>query len=109
METTTPGKFTGGFGRATSTQQEATQLRTLERLFIRRPWFRLVPDQMHKVVTAGYGTPTSQGNVNSSNYVTTASTQDGWLVISYISQEAARSSSTWHALGVTYTLAGTTC
>ena len=76
-------QFTSGWKSHLNTAGSA-QLRTLERLFIRRPWFRLVPDQMHKVVTAGYGTATSQGNVNSSNYVTTASTPDGRLAISYL-------------------------
>jgi hypothetical protein len=47
-------------------------------------WFRLVPDQAHKIVTAGYGTFTSSGNVGSSDYVTTAATPDGTLAISYL-------------------------
>jgi hypothetical protein len=49
-------------------------------------WYNLVPDQSHAIVTAGYGTPTGNGNGNiqSDNYVTTAATPDGKLVVSYL-------------------------
>ena len=54
------------------------------KLLAGRPWFRLVPDQSHRVVTAGYGTFATTGNVGSSDYVTTAATRDGTLAISYL-------------------------
>ena len=54
------------------------------RLFAGRRWFRLVPDQAHKIVTAGYGDFSTSGNVGSSNYVTTAATRDRTLATSYL-------------------------
>ncbi len=48
------------------------------------PWYRLVPDQAHRLVTAGYGTYSTEGNATSSDYVTTAYTRDGTLAISYL-------------------------
>ena len=62
----------------------SVQLGNLARLFAGMPWFRLVPDQSHKVVTAGYGTFRSDGNVGSSTYVTTAATPDGRVAVSYL-------------------------
>ena len=41
----------------------SVQVGYLSRLFKARPWFRLVPDQAHKVVTSGYGRFESEGNV----------------------------------------------
>ena len=41
----------------------SAQLGYLVRLFTGLPWFRLVPDQAHRIVTAGYGTFTATGNV----------------------------------------------
>ena len=61
----------------------SVQVGYLSRLFKARPWFRLVPDQAHKVVTSGYGNSV-RGNVASSSYVTTAATPDGTLAISYL-------------------------
>jgi len=48
------------------------------RLFAKRPWYRLVPDQNHQVVTSGYGT---SGNLD---YVTAAATPDGSLAMAYL-------------------------
>ena len=62
----------------------SAQVRHLARLFNGLPWFRLVPDQGHRVVTSGYGTFQTEGNVASSSYVTTAATPDGTLAISYL-------------------------
>ena len=62
----------------------SAQIGYLAKLFAGRRWFRLVPDQAHKIVTAGYGTFATTGNVGSSNYVTTASTPDGTLAMSYL-------------------------
>ena len=53
-------------------------------LFEDKPWFRLVPDQAHRIVTDGYGTFERYANVRSSNYVTTAATPEGTLAISYL-------------------------
>jgi hypothetical protein len=62
----------------------STQLGYLVKLFSGRPWYRLVPDQAHEIVTNGYGAFSSSGEVDSSDYVTTAATRDGRLVISYL-------------------------
>jgi hypothetical protein len=62
----------------------STQLGYLVRLFAGRAWYRLVPDQTHKIVTSGYGTFSSTGEVESNDYVTTAAAPDGTLMISYL-------------------------
>ena len=41
----------------------SVQVGYLARLFNGLLWFRLVPDQAHKVVTSGYGTFQTEGNV----------------------------------------------
>jgi Protein of unknown function (DUF4038)/Putative collagen-binding domain of a collagenase len=62
----------------------SVQIGYLVKLFAGRRWFRLVPDQAHRIVTAGYGNFTTSGTVASSNYVTTAFTRDGTLAVSYL-------------------------
>jgi hypothetical protein len=67
----------------------AVQMAHVQALFVPRPWYRLVPDQKHQVVTAGYGTfdaTTTPGNayVMTSDYVTAARTPDGSLVMAYL-------------------------
>ena len=72
---------------ARHSRREPDGLRT--RLFRPAHWHRLVPDQKHTVVNAGYGTfdaaPT-EGNlkVMTSDYVTAARTPDGTLVMAYL-------------------------
>jgi hypothetical protein len=56
----------------------------MKALFQPRRWYDLIPDQTHVVVTAGYGTFTSSGAVNASNYATAARTADGALVMVYL-------------------------
>jgi hypothetical protein len=53
-------------------------------LFSSRPWYNLVPDQHHRVITAGYGTFNDGGTLISNDYVTAARTLDGSLVIAYL-------------------------
>jgi chitodextrinase len=60
------------------------QLQYVTALFAPRPWYNLVPDQSHTVVTAGYGTFSSTGSLGANNYLTAASTPDGALVIAYM-------------------------
>ena len=48
------------------------------RLFAKRPWYRLVPDQNHDVVTSGYGA------FGTLDYVTAAATPSGTLAIAYL-------------------------
>ena len=58
--------------------QLATDMSRLGTVFESQPWYNLVPDQGHTVVTAGYGT------FGQSNYVTAARTGDGSLVMAYV-------------------------
>ena len=62
----------------------SAQLGYLARLFTGFSWFRLVPDQAHRIVTGGYGRFSATGNVGSTDYVTTAATTDGTLAVSYL-------------------------
>ena len=62
----------------------SVELGYLVRLFSALPWYRLVPDQAHRIVTAGYGKFITTGNVGSSDYVTTAATPDGRLAVCYL-------------------------
>src|SRR5256886_10918301 len=56
-------------------------------LFEPRPWYDLVPDQTHAVVTAGFGT------FGLRDYVTAARTPNGALVMAYIPSATPGSSS----------------
>jgi len=76
-------QFTDGWNQHLDSPGSA-QVGYLANLFAGRSWFRLVPDQGHRIVTAGYGTFATSGNVESSNYVTTAATPNGTLAISYL-------------------------
>ena len=55
----------------------ANDMSRLGNVFSSRPWYKLVPDQNHTVVTAGYGT------FGDTDYVTTARSADGTLVMAY--------------------------
>jgi hypothetical protein len=59
------------------------QMQYVTRLFAGRPWFKLVPDNDHTLVTSGYGRYHLAG-VNTDRYATTARTPDGNLAISYL-------------------------
>lgn len=60
------------------------ELQYATRLFSNRPWFNLVPDQDHQLVTAGFGTFSSTANLNENDYVTAARTPNGGLAIAYL-------------------------
>jgi len=60
------------------------QVGYLAKLFESLQWFRLVPDQRHRIVTAGYGRFAVAGGVGTSDYVTTAATPDDSLAVSYL-------------------------
>ncbi|HVS40206.1 MAG TPA: glycoside hydrolase family 140 protein, partial [Gemmataceae bacterium] len=67
----------------------AKQMAHVQALFTPRAWYKLVPDQKHKVVKAGYGTldgTTTEGDryVMTSDYVTAARTPDGALAMAYL-------------------------
>ena len=61
----------------------ANQMPILKAFFEGRAWYRLVPDQDHSVVTAGYGKFSSEGHVADNDYLTVARTDDGALVLAY--------------------------
>ena len=56
----------------------ATQMAYLDALFESRPWYALVPDQAHTIVTDGFGT------FGVDDYVTAARTPDGTLAMAYV-------------------------
>jgi hypothetical protein len=63
----------------------ATQVGYWKSVMTSVPWYNLVPDQAHTVVTAGYGTPSGNGsgNIQTDGYVTAARAPDGSLVMAY--------------------------
>jgi hypothetical protein len=62
----------------------AIQMAHVKALFEPRAWYALVPDQSHATLTAGYGTFTSSGEVDSSDYAAAGRTPDGLLVMAYM-------------------------
>ena len=62
----------------------AVQMAFVKALFEPRPWYDLVPDQNHSVVTAGYGTVSNTGHVADNYCATAARTPDGGLVMAYL-------------------------
>jgi hypothetical protein len=59
------------------------QLNLMRRLFTALAWYDLVPDQVHNVLTAGYGSCVATGDVLDSGCATAASTPDGTLAVVY--------------------------
>jgi chitodextrinase len=62
----------------------AVQMAYVKALFEPRAWYELVPDQTNTVVTAGYGTFSSEGSIHANDYVTAARTPSGKLVMAYV-------------------------
>jgi hypothetical protein len=62
----------------------ASQVAIMTHFFTSLPWFRLVPDQDHTLVTSGYGTATTTGLVADSDYAPAAVTADGSLAVVYL-------------------------
>jgi Protein of unknown function (DUF4038)/Putative collagen-binding domain of a collagenase len=60
------------------------QLTFVTNLFSHRRWFELVPDVDHRLVVGGYGSFSTTGDVNDSDYVTAARTPDGKLAMAYL-------------------------
>jgi hypothetical protein len=61
-----------------------TQLGYATQLFASIPWWNLVPDQGHQIVTAGYGTyRTNTTQISTSTYATTAWIPDGSVSITF--------------------------
>src|SRR5262249_18115876 len=53
-------------------------------LFLPRRWYDLVPDQSHTVLTTGFGTYATTGDVLQTDYATAARTPDGTLAMIYV-------------------------
>jgi hypothetical protein len=66
------------------TDPGAVQMGYVQTLFLPRAWWRLVPDQNNTVVTAGLGTLATTGSAQDNDYATTARTDDGTLVMTYM-------------------------
>jgi chitodextrinase len=64
----------------------AIQFGYLTSFFGSRPWYNLLPDQTHSVVTAGYGDFILTSPFGSNDYVTAGRTPDGALVMAYVPQ-----------------------
>jgi len=80
-------KYTWQFNRGWKDHVDTTgvkQMQFVTKLFAHRPWFRLVPDQRHELIIAGFGTMKTHGSVNDSDFVTAARTPDGKLAIAYL-------------------------
>ena len=62
----------------------SVQMRYVTALFAPRPWYSLVPDQNHTVVTAGNGTYSTDSSLGSNDYLTAARSGDGSVVLAYM-------------------------
>ena len=61
------------------------QLTLWKNFFLSLPWYDLVPDQDHSVVTAGFGTYGDfKTRVSNSDFCTVAKTSDGSFVVAYM-------------------------
>lgn len=62
----------------------AEEIKYLEQLFSSLPWWNLVPDQTHQILTAGYGTYNASAlNIEQNNYCTATWVPDGSLAAIY--------------------------
>jgi hypothetical protein len=87
VQMSTPCRFSGQPSGSFFTVIDSpgvTQLQYMAGLFKALAWYNLVPDQTHSVVTIGYGNFSSSGLFAGNNYVTTARTPDGTLVMAYL-------------------------
>jgi hypothetical protein len=80
--TITHGLFASGWQSYLNTTG-MKQLIYFKNFFSSRRWYNLIPDQSHALLTAGYGTYTSGGNLSDSDYATAAKTPDGTLAVVY--------------------------
>lgn len=60
------------------------QLEYVKQLFAPRPWFDLVPDRDHLVLTDGYGKYSKDDSITTDTYATAARTSDGAMVMAYL-------------------------
>jgi hypothetical protein len=64
--------------------QGTREFKLMTDLFASSRWYDLVPDQDHKLLVDGYGTPNTVGSVNDNDYATAARTADGRLAVIYL-------------------------
>ncbi len=60
------------------------ELQIMKNFFDTLPWYDLVPDQTQHLITDGFGTYSTSGNVSESDYATAAATPDGKRVVAYL-------------------------
>jgi chitodextrinase len=75
--------FIGGWQEHLDTPA-SMQMAHVTSLLASRPWYNLIPDQAHTVVTAGYGTFSEGGALGDNDYLTAARTPDGALVMAFM-------------------------
>jgi Protein of unknown function (DUF4038)/Putative collagen-binding domain of a collagenase len=73
-----------GFSNSSIDTSGVAQLQNQTKLLNTLDWEDLAPDASHKLVTAGFGTFSSTGSIDSNNYVTAAETPDGKLALAYL-------------------------
>jgi Protein of unknown function (DUF4038)/Putative collagen-binding domain of a collagenase len=62
----------------------ATQLAIMAKFFKSLPWYDLVPNQDHSLVTSGFGTYSTSGSTLDNNYVTAAETDNSRTAVIYL-------------------------
>jgi hypothetical protein len=77
-------RIANGWSAANVDSIGVTQLGYMTALFQGRPWYKLVPDASHTLVTAGYGTFSSSTGITTNDYATAARTADGSLAMVYM-------------------------
>lgn len=76
-------QFTSGWQGHLATAG-SRQLGYATSVFSRLPWYELVPDRDHTVVTSGYGAFSDEGDVNVNDFAAAARTPDGRFVVVYM-------------------------
>ncbi len=79
--------YTTGFEtnwKANLETEGLTELNYMKNLFTSVPWYKLIPDQNQKIITAGFGTFSASLEPGDNDYATTSRTPDGKLVIAFI-------------------------
>jgi len=60
------------------------QFSYMRHFFQQRPWYDLVPDRDHQVLTKGFGRFSQTDSIDTDTYATAAATPDGKLAIAYL-------------------------
>jgi len=86
-------EFFSGWQANLATQGVADLIRW-KNFFTSLPWQNLVPDQTHVIGTAGYGTPSSNGVLDTDSYVCVAADTGVYTCVAYFSQGIAQTLTT---------------